>query len=99
METPLLITKLHIPQPRPNLVPRQRLTERLDGALRLGHRLSLVSAPAGFGKTTLLSEWVHQLEASHSHAPPQVAWVSLEEGDNDPSLSWPNNTPVRRLVL
>ncbi len=53
----LLTTKLYVPQPRPNLVPRPRLVERLNEGLRLGHRLTLVSAQAGFGKTTLVSEW------------------------------------------
>ena len=63
MSTPLLATKLHIPPLRPSLVPRPRLIERLDGAQRSGHRLGLVSAPAGFGKTTLLSEWAHHVGA------------------------------------
>jgi LuxR family maltose regulon positive regulatory protein len=55
----LLTTKLYIPPPLPNLVERPRLVKRLDEGLRLGHRLTLVSAPAGFGKTTLLSEWIN----------------------------------------
>jgi len=62
----LLTTKLYIPPPRPDpstglrtrLVERSRLAKRLDEGLRLDHRLTLFSAPAGFGKTTLLSEWV-----------------------------------------
>ncbi|HNT78988.1 MAG TPA: hypothetical protein PKH77_28625, partial [Anaerolineae bacterium] len=54
----ILTTKLYIPAPHPNLVPRERLLHRLDEGLRLGHRLFLISAPAGFGKTTLLSEWI-----------------------------------------
>ncbi len=77
-----LATKLHIPSLRRNLVPRQRLLERLDQGLR--RRLTLVSAPAGFGKTTLLSEWVHSLEARRS-PPMQVGWVTLDDGDNDPA--------------
>ena len=56
MTSPLLITKLHIPSPRPNLVPRPHLVHRLDEGLRLGRKLTLISAPAGFGKTTLLAE-------------------------------------------
>ncbi|MBE9472386.1 MAG: hypothetical protein IMY75_09800, partial [Chloroflexi bacterium] len=59
MATPLLTTKLYIPPPRPNLVPRPRLIERLNAGLH--RKLTLVSAPAGFGKTTLLSEWVNQI--------------------------------------
>jgi LuxR family maltose regulon positive regulatory protein len=74
---PLLTTKLYIPSPHPDLVPRPRLTDRLDEGLRLGHRLTLVSAPAGYGKTTLVGGWVN------SHERP-TAWLSLDEGDNDP---------------
>ena len=77
----LLTTKLHIPLPNPNMVPRRRLTERLDEALQRSRRLTLVSAPAGFGKTTLLSEWV----ASCGRP---TAWLSLDEGDNDPTRFW-----------
>jgi LuxR family maltose regulon positive regulatory protein len=72
----LLTTKLYIPPPRPNLVPRPRLIERLDAGLH--RKLTLISAPAGFGKTTLLSEWV-------SGCGRPVAWVSLDEGDDDPA--------------
>jgi LuxR family maltose regulon positive regulatory protein len=75
-DTPLLQTKLYIPPPRPNLVPRPNLIQRLGEGLHLGHKLTLVSAPAGFGKTTLLSEWVIGCERP-------VAWLSLDEGDND----------------
>jgi LuxR family maltose regulon positive regulatory protein len=78
MTAPLLTTKLYIPPVRPGLVPRLHLIERLNEELRLGHRLTLISAPAGFGKTTLLSEW-----AAGCGRP--VAWVSLDEGDNDPA--------------
>jgi len=77
MATPLLTTKLHIPPPRPNLVPRPRLIQRLDEGLRLGHRLTLVSAPAGSGKTTLVTEWLHNTDRPST-------WLSLDEGDNDP---------------
>ncbi len=72
----LVTTKLFIPAPRPKMVTRQRLNERLDDGL--ARKLTLVSAPAGFGKTTLLSDWVQQKKSS-------VAWVSLDEGDNDPA--------------
>jgi LuxR family maltose regulon positive regulatory protein len=81
--TPLLTTKLYIPPPRPNLVPRPRLVERLDDGLRLGHKLTLIAAPAGFGKTTLATEWLYsegQAVSSRS-----IAWLSLDEGDNDPA--------------
>ena len=76
MSIPLLQTKLYIPPPRPGLVSRPRLLERLDAGLH--SKLTLISAPAGFGKTTLLSEWI-----ANSERP--VAWVSLDEGDNDPA--------------
>jgi len=78
MALPLLTTKLYIPPLRPNLVQRRRLIERLEEGLRLGQRLTLVSAPAGFGKTTLVSTWVQQAEPRM-----RVAWLSLDEGDND----------------
>ncbi len=79
MATPLLTTKLYIPPPRPSLVPRPRLTERLNAGIR--RKLTLISAPAGFGKTTLLSEWV-------AGCGRPVAWVSLDKGDNDPTRFW-----------
>jgi LuxR family maltose regulon positive regulatory protein len=83
MTTPLLTTKLYIPPIRPNLVPRPRLLERLTQGLHVGHKLTLISAPAGFGKTTLVSEWV---QAMGGATPPiAIAWLSLDEGDNDPT--------------
>jgi LuxR family maltose regulon positive regulatory protein len=75
MSSPILKTKLYIPPLRPAVVRRSRLVARLDAALH--YKLTLISAPAGFGKTTLLSEWVHDSDV-------QVAWISLDEGDNDP---------------
>jgi LuxR family maltose regulon positive regulatory protein len=76
MATPILATKLYMPPPRPDAVPRPRLAARLNEGL--GRRLALISAPAGFGKTTLVSAW---LAAS---AQP-VAWLSLDAGENDPA--------------
>ncbi len=74
--TPILATKLYIPPLRPNVVIRPRLLERLNEGL---HRnLILISAPAGFGKTTLVSEWVVGCQRP-------AAWLSLDEGDNDPT--------------
>jgi len=78
---PLLATKLYIPPVRPELVSRPRLIERLNAGLN--RKLALISAPAGFGKTTLVSEWVHEVGA-HRDAP-QVAWLSLDDEDNDPA--------------
>ncbi len=77
MIAPLLTTKLYIPPPRANLVSRPRLVQRMDEGLRLRHKLTLVSAPAGFGKTTLITEWI-------LGSPREIAWLSVDEGDNDP---------------
>jgi LuxR family maltose regulon positive regulatory protein len=77
MGIPLLTTKLYIPPRRPNQVLRPRLMTRMEDALRLQHRLTLVSAKAGSGKTTLVSEWLHQQERP-------AAWLSLDANDNDP---------------
>lgn len=76
MSTPVLVTKLFIPRTRPDVVLRRRLIERLNEGL---HRnLTLIAAPAGFGKTTLVSEWVADCGRS-------TAWLSLDDGDNDPA--------------
>jgi LuxR family maltose regulon positive regulatory protein len=83
MAMPVLATKLFIPPPRANAVARARLVERLQEGLRAGRKLTLVSAPAGFGKTTVLSEWI--ADARSSDPALRVAWLSLDEGDNDPS--------------
>ena len=76
MSTPLLQTKLYIPHSQPNLISRPRLIKHLEDGL--SRKLTLVSSPAGFGKTTLLSEWIHKCGRS-------AAWISLDQGDNDPS--------------
>jgi LuxR family maltose regulon positive regulatory protein len=86
METTLLKTKLYVPPVRREIVSRPRLTERLnagvwqrDGAAQnpgFGRKLTMVSAPAGFGKSTLVSDWLSGVE-------PSLAWLSLDEGDND----------------
>ena len=74
--TPILATKLYIPPLRPNVVIRPRLLEQLNEGLH--RKLILISAPAGFGKTTLVSEWL-----AGSERP--AAWLSLDEGENDPT--------------
>ncbi len=83
MPDSLLKTKLYAPQKRPNLVPRSHLIDRLNQGLQLGHKLFLVSAPAGFGKTTLVSEWSQAV--AEAGAPCDIAWLSLDEADNDPT--------------
>lgn len=96
MPETLLQTKLYIPPQRPDLVSRPRLIERLNHGLQIGHKLTLISAPAGFGKTTLVAEWVSQKAEGRSMKDESedpstfilhtslVAWVSLDENDNDP---------------
>jgi LuxR family maltose regulon positive regulatory protein len=91
VQTPLLTTKLHIPSVRSELVPRPRLIERLNAGCQ--RKLTLISAPAGFGKTMLIADWLSQAGESttepvhhssfiihHSNA----AWLSLDDDDNDP---------------
>ena len=109
MSTPILATKLYIPPPRPGIVPRPRLVVRLNEGLSASRKLALISASAGFGKTTLLSEWIGSLTPAplpvgeglyHTPSPNpvgdlsrftregfgvRVAWLSLDEGDNDPT--------------
>ncbi len=82
MGSPLLETKFHLPRRRRGLVRRPRL----DGQLARGadSALTLVSAPAGFGKTTLLAEWL----SGDAAAGRATAWLSLDERDNDPALFW-----------
>jgi LuxR family maltose regulon positive regulatory protein len=81
----LLETKLYIPQPRRGLVLRPRLSERLDRGA--ASKLVLVSAPAGFGKTTLLTEWLAAGPAGPG-GERLAAWLSLDRGDNDPASFW-----------
>ena len=79
LDDTLLAIKLHVPQPPNQLVRRSHLTERLK--LAVERQLTLIAAPAGFGKTTLLSSWLHD-------APLTSAWVSLDSGDDDPTRFW-----------
>ncbi len=76
MSEPLLLTKLYIPPPRAKIVLRPHMVERLNEGMHC--KLTLISASAGFGKTTLVSEWV-------AGCGRKVAWLSLDEGDNDPT--------------
>ncbi|WP_433781399.1 LuxR C-terminal-related transcriptional regulator [Actinomycetospora sp. CA-101289] len=79
---PLLESKYRVPARRPGTVARPRLLEALDGAVRTA--VTVVSAPAGFGKSTLLAEWLATPPAGTTAA----AWVSLDERDDDPTLFW-----------
>ncbi|HEV7650456.1 MAG TPA: tetratricopeptide repeat protein [Actinophytocola sp.] len=79
---PVLGTKLHLPLPRRRLVQRARLTDQLRVAGGEGPRLVLVAAPAGFGKTTLLAQWLAAAEKSQC----RVAWLALDPGDADVRL-------------
>ena len=87
MSAPILATKLFVPPPRPKIVLRPRLIERLNEGLHC--KLTLISASAGFGKTTLVSEWISTLTPCPlplgEGTGVRVAWLSLDEGDNDPT--------------
>ena len=86
MPSAILVTKLFIPATRRELVARPRLIEQLNGGLH--RKLTIISAPAGFGKTTLASEWVDtlQLEApQENQIGNKIAWLSLDARDNDPT--------------
>ncbi len=82
MASPRVATKLHFPRPRPDLVARPRLAARLDrGALA---KLTLISAPAGFGKTSLVAQWF----ASRTAHQRIVAWLALDQNDDQPTVFW-----------
>ena len=91
---PVLGTKLRVPIPRRQLVPRARLLRHLDGDPGSAPRLILVTAPAGFGKTTLLSQWL-----SAEPGPAEVAWVSLDAGDSDPQVFFSHLVASTQRVL
>lgn len=84
MEGPLVATKLHVPAPRPELIDRARLIERLERAAQA--RLVLVSAPAGFGKSSLLTQWLSAVAGRGDW----VAWLALDETDDRPGSFWPH---------
>jgi LuxR family maltose regulon positive regulatory protein len=83
---PLIDTKFFVPRLPHPLFLRSRLLPLLDGSLR--RKLTLVSAPAGYGKTTLLATWLQSQAQAHPKDAPRTAWLSLEEGDNDPLRFW-----------
>src|SRR4030067_848556 len=77
MTSPLITTKLYVPKPRNRLVSRPALLERLSEGL--AGRLTLIAASSGYGKTTLMAEWCAERGNDYP-----LAWISLDEGDNDP---------------
>jgi LuxR family maltose regulon positive regulatory protein len=83
MSATILQTKLYIPPERPNLISRPRLLAKLPAGGGSGgpfsRRLTLISAPAGFGKSTLITNWIHQQERPHT----AFGWLSLDENDNN----------------
>ncbi len=84
---PLLKTKLHIPHQRPDTVPRSLIIKRLNE--RIPRKLTLITAPAGYGKTNLASEWIHALQVEEPKATQaisnnRITWLSLEEADSEP---------------
>jgi len=86
MPTPILTTKLFIPPIRLEIVPRPRLNERLDGGMH--RKLTLISAPAGFGKTTLVTEWLDNFPEdvkNEAQAKNKIAWLSLDKRDSAPT--------------
>jgi len=91
MAAPLLRTKLYTPPSRPDAVRRPRLVHRLAAGFGRGNRLTLISAPAGFGKTTLLCEWIASCERP-------FGWLSLDEGDNDPLRFWAYVVAALRMI-
>ena len=80
--SPLLETKLYVPKLRRGVVARPRLSQRLSRGVE--SKLTLISAPAGFGKSTLLAEWLAAVPSD----PRSVAWLSLDPGDNQPAAFW-----------
>jgi len=81
---PLLKTKLHIPRRRPDMVSRSLLIQQLNE--RLQRKLTLITAPAGYGKTSLAAEWIHALqsETAEGASNNRITWLSLEEADSEP---------------
>jgi len=90
MPNTFLTTKLRPPRPRPDIVHRARLLQRLHQGQ--AHPLVLVSAPAGFGKTTLVTDWIRQNSATHT------AWLSLDHSDNQPNQFWQSVVATLEVV-
>ena len=81
MDSSILLTKLFIPSVPPSIIHRYHLTTRLTAGLKAGKSLTLVSAPAGYGKSTLIADWIADYQD-------QAAWLSLDDRDNNPLRFW-----------
>src|SRR5262245_55549502 len=86
MSITLLGTKLQIPPTGRAVIPRQRLLSQLESGMR--GKLTLVLAPAGFGKTTLITSWIRGLPESKVPVNPQAAWLSLDSNDDELNRFW-----------
>ncbi len=99
----LIQTKLYIPQLRPFFIPRRRLIKRLDQGLQNVSKLTLVSAPAGFGKSSLITDWGRRM--TETLAPksritnPKLCWLSLDSYDNDPNRFWQYLVAALRTIV
>lgn len=93
MDSPLIATKLHVPGMRPKAVPRPRLLQLLKRGRAA--RLTLISAPAGFGKTSLLAEWLDQDRRKGL----AIAWLTLDESDREPAIFWPHLLAAMQAAL
>ena len=86
MSFPLLATKFNIPPDNLNLIRRERLTNLINEGLQRSHILTLICAPTGYGKTTLVSQWIHQQveeQFQQGETPRQFIWLTLDQMDND----------------
>lgn len=90
MPSAFLTTKLRPPRMRPDIVQRAHLVQRLNQGQ--AHPLVLISAPAGFGKTTLATDWIRQNSATH------MAWLSLDPADNQPNQFWQSVIATLEMV-
>jgi LuxR family maltose regulon positive regulatory protein len=93
LTSPLLETKVHVPRPRASLVARPRLSERLNRTTE--SKLTLISAPAGFGKSTLVAAWL----AIPRDDGPLSAWFSIDQADNEPATFWTYLISALRTVV
>ncbi len=96
MPTPLLRTKLFIPSIHGKFISRPRLVQQFEAGVQPGQRLLLISAPAGSGKTTAITEWVQQAQTENLQ---KIGWYSLDESDNHPVQFWSYLFAAMRTIL